>query len=841
MTTEFAIVFVLFAAILVALDVLVFQVRGKPKSATFIRPLQTAREKAQAWLQEKARGILSWWERAPNRQPAAAEESPIANEPAPETASAQSAACEIAAGGEARVHIDAEIPPNTVIYITVSTDKEGRASIRQERLEWTPARRLTLPDPRPALHALLNLPAEKLASWLFGLSLLAYLLTRLIGLTDFPIYFFGDEAIQTSTAADLIRDGMRGPGNIFLPTYFKNGQYFNLSVSVYLQVIPQLLFGKSIFVTRAASVLVTMLAAASAGLILRDFFGARRWWLATLLLSVVPAWFLHSRTAFETVLFVSFYAAFLYFYLQYRLKKPTQVYWAVVFAGLAFYSYSPGQLVLAVTGILLFFSDLSYHWQQRATLGKAILLLTVFALPYLRFRLTVDYSPLDHLRSLGSYWIQPDPLPAKLMRFGAEYLRGLSPNYWFFDSPDMARHTMRGYGHLPLWFAPFLLTGILLSLWRWRSPAHRLVLLAAIAAPSGAALAEIGITRALVFVIPASLLTALGADWTLSIIESLYKRLTPSKRLTSTAFSNALSLLTFAPLIIINVTMLADALRNGPTWYNDYGLYGMQYGAKQIFQETVVPALLQDPQARFIVSPSWANGGEHFVGFFVPPKLQPRVALGQVYDFINPEQPFTEHDFFAATWQEYEKIQADPKFAQVVVRSIIYYPTGQPGFYILNIRLADNIAELLAQEDLARRTPVEETVEWMGQTVRVRHSHLSGGRLQDVLDGDPYSLARGERDNPILYEFFFSQPLTASQLVLTTGSMRDFDVTLRLYPVGQDVPIEYRQNYKNLRDDPTIVISFENGPAQFDHVILLVKDNNQGEIAQVHIREIEFR
>jgi hypothetical protein len=39
-----------------------------------------------------------------------------------------------------------------------------------------------------------------------------YLAVRLISLPDFPIYFFGDEAIQTILASDLVRDGMRGYG-----------------------------------------------------------------------------------------------------------------------------------------------------------------------------------------------------------------------------------------------------------------------------------------------------------------------------------------------------------------------------------------------------------------------------------------------------------------------------------------------------------------------------------------------------------------------------------------------------------------------------------------------------
>ncbi|PWH12968.1 MAG: hypothetical protein DDG60_11170 [Anaerolineae bacterium] len=850
MTTEYLITLLVTLLSMAALDYLLLLARRKTSHLSAEHTLRPFRQQITAWLQQIQNKLFSFWKRVSQEPPTQpdgldSQEQARASEmssPLTTTGSQITAEYEIPAGQNvAHIRIQAEIPPQSVLHITISTDKQGRASIGHKTWKLPspnlyPLKRLPLPNLQSGLHSLLAMPAEKLAVWLFGFALCTYLLTRLIGLTDFPIYFFGDEAIQTTTAADLIRDGLRGPRGIFLPTYFQNGLYFNLSTSVYLQVIPYLLFGKSIFVTRATSVLITLLAAVSVGLILRDFLGAKRWWLGTLLLSIVPAWFLHSRTAFETVLFVSFYAAFLYFYLVYRLRNPQQVYWAVVFAGLAFYSYSPGQLVLAVTGILLFLNDLPYHWKQRETLLKALGILALFALPYLRFRLTVEYAPLDHLRSLGSYWVQPTPLSDKLARFISEYLRGLSPSYWFFDSPDMARHQMRGYGHISLWFAPFLLTGLCLALWRRRSSASRVVLLAALASPAGAALAEIGITRALVFVIPVSVLAALGMDGMLTAVESLSKRLEPKP-----LSQNLLSLLVFVPLVSLNLAMLTDALRNGPTWYTDYGLYGMQYGAKQIYQDTVVPTLQKDPQARFYITPSWANGAEHFVSFFVPREFQSRVALGQVYDFIRPESPFSEHDYFVATWLEFEKIKADPKFTQITIHTTIPYPNGEIGFYVFTARLSENIRQLLAEEDLQRRTPVEQTVEWMGQSVRIRHSQLSGGRLQDVLDGDPETLARGERANPILYEFFFSQPINATELILTTGSMRDFDVLVLVYPLGEKNPVEYSINYKDLPDDPTVTIRFENGPAQFDHIVLFIKDNNQGEIAQVHVREIQFR
>jgi len=106
-----------------------------------------------------------------------------------------------------------------------------------------------------------------LETTLFGLGLFIYLITRLIGLVDFPIYFFTDEAVQTVQAADLVQQGFRDDAGNLFPTYFANGVYLNLSVSVYAQVIPYILFGYSEFVTRAVSALIALSGVAAVGLI----------------------------------------------------------------------------------------------------------------------------------------------------------------------------------------------------------------------------------------------------------------------------------------------------------------------------------------------------------------------------------------------------------------------------------------------------------------------------------------------------------------------------------------------------------------------------------------------
>ena len=160
---------------------------------------------------------------------------------------------------------------------------------------------------------------------------LVFLITRLIALDRWPIYFFTDEAVNAVRASELLSHGLRDNAGIFLPTYFENEFYLSLSTSVYAQVIPVALFGFSVFVTRATVVVISLSGTLAVGLILRDILKLRFWWIGPLLLCITPAWFLHTRTAFENPIWVACYAWFVYFYLCYRTRQPRHLITAIVF------------------------------------------------------------------------------------------------------------------------------------------------------------------------------------------------------------------------------------------------------------------------------------------------------------------------------------------------------------------------------------------------------------------------------------------------------------------------------------------------------------------------------
>jgi 4-amino-4-deoxy-L-arabinose transferase-like glycosyltransferase len=674
--------------------------------------------------------------------------------------------------------------------------------------------------------AKLRSSSHSLETALFGLSAVIYLATRLIGLERFPIYFFSDEAVQVVLAQDFIRDYFHGYDHVLFPTYFLNTYQYNLGTSVYLQVIPYLLFGKSVFVTRAVPVLVSLVAALSVGLILKQIFKSPYPWAAVLLLSITPAWFLHSRTAFETSLATSFYAGFLYFYLRYRSGRLRSLYWAVLFAGLAFYSYSAACAVVALTAVLLLLSDAPFHWRQRVTVLAASGLAALLALPYLRFALEHPNAVQEHLVMLDSYWTKPlAPLVAKLGQFFTEYGRGLNPIYWYQTTAvDIPRHVMKGYGYL-LWATiPLLVIGLVVFIWKIRQSRCRTVLIALLAAPCGAAMVAIGITRVLILVIPAAILSAIGLSFLLRWIERLLKNnLTPR-------------LVVFVLLAGFNGFMLWDSLANGPLWFSDYGINGMQYGATKIFDE-VRQYLAVSPETNIILSPTWANGTDALARFFFNDPAP--FKLGSIEGFITERQPLDRHTLFIMTPDEFELAQSSGKFQDILVEKTLPYPDGEPGFYFVRLRYVDNIDAIFAAEETARRVPQEEDVVIDGQLAHVKYSYLDMGDISMAFDGDLSTLIRSMEANPLKLEIDFLEPRRLHAVTVQVGGVPT-QVRVELHPLQGAAPLIFSQTVPATPDPRPVIFEFGN-TYEVSTVSLEVQNVLDSEPAHVHVWEVTFQ
>ena len=543
------------------------------------------------------------------------------------------------------------------------------------------------------------------------------------------------------------------------------------------------------------------------------------------------------------MIFVSFYAGTLYAYLLYRLRSPRYIYLTLILAALAFYAYSPGQVIIAATGLLLLLSDARYHWQNRRIVGKGILLGLLLALPYLRFRLEHPEAAMHHLRLLDSYWLEPLALGEKLSRFRSEYLYGLSPAYWFFPNErDLPRHLMKGYGHLLRAMLPFALVGLLFALRRLRQSEYRLLIATLLAVPLGGAVVMVGITRVLALVIPFAILTALGIAWVLAWLEQPaaclkgwgVRRVPPW--LERWKLPQALlSLVLFAILVVANFAMLFDTLRNGPFWYRDYGIGGMQYGARQAFA-AAQDYLAENPQARIIFSPTWANGTDVLARFFLGDPLP--LEIGSIQGHLIRRQPLDENTLFVATPEEYQSMLESEKLTGVQVERTVSFPDGEPGFYFVHLRYVDDIDRIFATEQELRRQLQTGEVEIAGDLVPVRYSVLDMGDISLAFDGDEFTLLRTLEANPLVIELDFPQPRLMSGFSIITGSAA-VEINAKATSSAGGAPLEFTVRHVGSVDQPQAQLDFgESLPVSKLRIEVL--DSNQQEPAHVHVWEIDF-
>jgi len=664
-------------------------------------------------------------------------------------------------------------------------------------------------------------------------SILVYALVISIGIERFPIYFFTDEAIHMNFISDFIRDGYRNYNNEFLPTFFIASGWVN-GTSVYVQWLPYLLFGKSIAATRLVSAFITLISATTLGLLLKQVFKIRYYWAGILLLLTTPAWFLHARTAFEYAEVASFYMIFLYFYGRYRDGHLQSLYFAIIAGALAFYTHGLGQILMAITGTALFFTDLTYHIHpdRRKTILWAFVLGVVLLLPFARYYLAHPNESLEQVQRRNSYWFNGNlTLSQKTLEFIKQYTYGLNPLYWYFKNPvDLERHVMKGYGHGLLITLPFALIGFIKVVKNLRQFPYRMLFIAYLAAPLPASVVAIGMPRMLWMSIPLALMTTIGLSLSLEKLGQYWK-----KSLTYIPW------VSFALLTFLSFFMLRDALVNGPLWFKNYGLFGMQYGAKQIFEETILPELEKNPNTIFSVSPSWANGTDEFADFFIPADLRSRVFFGQPIDWINNLSSINQNLHFILSYNEYDALTQDPKFKTITVYKVIKYPDGTPGFYVISLTPSDNITNILNAEKLKNRTPIEEVLQLYGQEVHVTHSPLGSGSLTDVFDDDPNTLVRVLEANPFVFDISPTTPIDTQNIAIQTGTQPNFTIKVSLYAPGENDPVTYTNTYKDLPPDPTVTINFDKGPQKSARIYIEIEDNTSGETSQIHVRTINIK
>jgi hypothetical protein len=285
----------------------------------------------------------------------------------------------------------------------------------------------------------------------------------------------------------------------------------------------------------------------------------------------------------------------------------------------------------------------------------------------------------------------------------------------------------------------------------------------------------------------------------------------------------------------LNLAMLQDSLVNGPTWFTDYGLDGMQYGARQVFG-AIEEVIADSPDTEVHLTPSWANGADILARFFLSPDAPVRIENADGY--LAERLPLTDDMLFVLTPEEHGRLEESPIVTDLRVERILPYPDGRPGFYFVRIRYSPEADRLLAEAEAERRRPVVEEVSLEGETVLVTHPLFDMGTATQLFDGDPFTLARTYDANPAQFALAFPQPRSISAVSLTLG-FRQASLTVRLVPTSGADPITYTQDYRDLTESPTIVLRFDHA-IDVQRIELELRDLSDPPDGKLHILEISL-
>ena len=377
---------------------------------------------------------------------------------------------------------------------------------------------------------------------------------------------------------------------------------------------------------------------------------------------------------------------------------------------------------------------------------------------------------------------------------------------------------MKGLGHIPWIFLPFVLLGLWKALRKWIEPAYRLVLITFIIAPMGAALVDLAITRLLVMLLPFSLLTWLGLEETLLFIEDKIK----IKRLLSALL--ALSLSAFG------LWMAWFAITKGPVWYGEYGLYGMQWGGQQL-SEKIESFKAENPDSQLKLSPRWANNGDVIMRFFLGDPLPLEIATTDEYDLYYQE--IDPNLVFIITAEEYPLLIQNPKFDQIEVLDTLPYPDGQTGFYFLKLNYSPE-AEAIFEEELAeRKKPETAELELFDQKAQVTYSRLDMGDIAQIFDSKQALPVRTLEANPFEITITFQDAVELKQVSAMLGSPAS-RMTVRIWTSGRENDLIFSESVSSSKQIRPITIDFGQ-IYEVDKIKIEIESLGEPEPTHVHL------
>lgn len=667
------------------------------------------------------------------------------------------------------------------------------------------------------------------------LSIIAFSITRFVRLEDFPIYFFCDEAFIGIEARRLIANNFFSADGEFLPMYWNKAEgRWVPQISIYLSIIPTLLFPTKIWALRMVTGIVSLVGILIGSWGLQKAIKERGLvWLPLALSTIMPVLLLHNRLAFETSNAIAGIFAALGFYLVYRLENPKYLTGFLVSVLFTFYSHWSGSIVISAVSVALLLIDAPYHLATIRKFPRFVALQVVVVLlgaaPFFRFLYIHPLGIFQQLSILGSGITRGEPLSETLNSGFRRFLDAFDSEYWFRYTflPDQIRHIWKDRPFLTTVSQIPFFVGLVVTLCTFWTVRSRVLLVSFVCGALPVVMTETHVQRMFYMVAPAILIMVVGVAFCYR-----YCRGPVAK--------TVLQLLLFTVISFESAALTKEFLGAG-LWYHSYTLGGLQWGAKALFADAIPKVLSEYPEATITASGEWANGADLFPVFFLNSEQRTRIrAMPFDLFYPEPDQVIPPDRIFILSPPERLRINDSGKFKPIEPILEIPYPDGTLGFTFSHLVYVDTIEELMAPERMARRVPQEASLVIWGTKANLIFSRLDIGSIAEIFDHNIFTIARGMLANPFKIDISFEEPRIGLGLNLDLFPM-DVGVKVLVQDVHGKIVGEGSAEVKmpGPDKDTSVTLRFAEGPVSFSKMALEVRSlGDLPDRAHVHIREL---
>jgi hypothetical protein len=254
-----------------------------------------------------------------------------------------------------------------------------------------------------------------------------------------------------------------------------------------------------------------------------------------------------------------------------------------------------------------------------------------------------------------------------------------------------------------------------------------------------------------------------------------------------------------------------------------------------------------------MVTTDWTWGGHHFIKFFVDKHelAAGRVFLGSLETILKSREPWgpelwailspAQLDFLRERMRLGASEGAGSRVVDVSVTDTIDHPDGTPGFVMVRMREASNIASILAAERAAANRPTYSDMRVDGEVARVGTTAIDDGFVEPVLNNVPNALVRFAGPNPTVLDVSYptTRPVSAIRMVLGAGMWK---VTARLSGQGPGLAIDVSGTGEP--EGPNSVVNLVVGKSPFQArriVYEILQPNASEDDSTVHLYSVEVR